>query len=75
MKETLGQSKTATTSIDWPRFSVLQQKGEQHFRIRVCRNEENMCNSSKSEDCRVMIVVDVVVVVGSGGVLMRDLCR
>ena len=37
--------QTATRSIDWARFSVLQQKGEQHFRIRVCRNVENVCNS------------------------------
>ena len=42
------RSKSATKSIDWARFSVLQQKGEQHFRIRVCRNVENVCNSSRT---------------------------
>ena len=41
------RSKTASRSIDWALFSIQTQWRRNAIRIRVCRNVENVCNSSK----------------------------
>ena len=47
------RSKTASRSIDWALFSIQTEWRRNAVRIRVCRNVENVCSSSKSQSTRI----------------------
>ena len=47
------RSKTATRSVNWALFSIQTEWRRNAVRIRVSRNVEYVCNSSKSQSTRM----------------------
>ena len=45
--------KTSSRSINWALFSIQTEWRRNAIRIRVCRNEENVSNTSKSQSTRM----------------------